>query len=318
MTRRSPSGLAGVAVVLVVAGVAVVGALVFAGPKGKGRVWYAPRTWFSHTPAVKVDQAQAAVVAASQQVDAKQSAAIHSATVEANKTVIGAAQLPASQNAAVVQRTAGNTFGILNQISPLTVEEQAANEQMIWGLLSTEAAKRETAEAAQKAAEAKTNQVSRELEQTKQAKAAAEATLAKREADLRAAFDDRNAKANELEAESARKWILLAVAAVLLVAAVYFRSVVGSVGNALHFLEPVLGPQHYNAVVSQLDSELGSVAQWAVRAGKSAAAKKAAKAKAILSGLPTITPGPGSTVALGASAERDPKSNQVPPDAGNS
>jgi hypothetical protein len=258
-------------------------------PKGTGAKWYAPKTWFSHRAADKVDAAAKKDDAAAAKVDAKTDEVIHAATREAHKTNLAAAQLPPSLPAATVQRTAANTFDLLTQVSPLPAAEAAADEAILRGLLSSEQAKREAAEIAQAAAEKKNGQLSTELAKVTAEKAATAKALDEKQDKLRQAYDRENSLANELRAETARKWILISVCVLLLAAGIYFRSVAGSVGKALHVIEPIIGTEKYHAVVSQIDTELGALGQWAVRTGKVAAAAAEAKARAVLSGKPALT-----------------------------
>jgi hypothetical protein len=275
-------GFASLAVVLVVLLAGALGMAAGAKPSGSGSKWYAPRTWGTHKPADKVDKAAVVEATAKATEDAAKDKAIHAAAIEADKTVKAAAELPPSPAAEVVKRTAGNASALLEQVSPLTANEATANTALILGLLSQEITKRHEAEGKQSDAEKALALTSTELVKAQAAHDQATSKLQKAENGLRVAFEQENALANELRAKSARFWIALILAAILLLALIYARFCLGSVGVVLHGAQSYVPKEAYEKMVTTLDGEIAKVGQWAIRTGKQAKEKAVAKAKAVL------------------------------------
>lgn len=288
MTRSSKGSA--LVIVLVVVAVGALGVAVT--PKGSGAKWYAPTTWFSRKPANAADKAKAAAVVANAVVDEKTAAVVHAATIEADKTVKGAAQLPASPAAAVVQRTAANTFGLLNQVSPLTAVESQDNTAVLAGLLASEVELRVKAEARQAEIEKKLALTSTELTKAQEAAVKTDAVLAEKQAELRTAFDKENSLANELRASSARHWIFGVVIVILMLALLYAKVALGGVGRALHAVDD----STFAKVAGEINTELGAVGQWAIRTGRLAAAKIEAHSEAEKRTATPAAPTPPSAV----------------------
>lgn len=269
-------------VVLIVLALLGAGGGVAAHQAGNGAKWYAPTTWFSHSDADKVDAAKKADDQAELAKRAAESAAVHAASVESDKANRAAAALPDSNESTVVKRFTGNTFGLLNQVSPLTASEQDNNTSILIGLLSSEIAKRQVSEALQAKSDAERVKASAGLENAVKELGLTKKALAEADAKLRESFDTENGLANELRATTARHYIVIGIAAILLAAFLYLRVVASQYGATLHLATQILPQDKAKALVADADSALGAVGQWLVRTGRLAAAKAHQEAQSIV------------------------------------
>lgn len=173
-----------------------------------GRKWFNPVTWFTESEARKVEKLETK----RDKIEAEQ---IHSAALESFKT-LAALENPSLEPARKIEvgsRLAQNTFGLLNQVSPLSFGEMDEARGLVGGLLLD-------------LAEAKERQ-----QEAEQGYARAGDELAETRGKLRdatkAAQDEaqENARlANELKTERLVKWAGWAGNGLLLIAVFAYRN----------------------------------------------------------------------------------------------
>jgi hypothetical protein len=239
-----------------------------------GKRWYAPTTWFSHAPASAADRARANATQASSLADTAAESVTRAAHIEFAKADVAALTLPPSRSTDLVRRFLPNGLGLLDQVQPLTAVESADLRAVVAGLLSESAASVALAEKKQSAAETESTRLSRALVAAQTAAAAAAQRADAAVVKLRAAFDRENALANDLRAQHARFWILLAGFLLLLIGAAYIRLQLGGVGAALH----AAGAP--TALMSEIEKQTSAVGQWLIKTGRLAAAKAEAHLEA--------------------------------------
>lgn len=252
-------------------------------PGGKGASWLAPKTWFNHKPADKVDAALKDQSEANQAQINAMGKQIHAASIEADKANTAASKLPPSLAASVTQRFTGNTLSLLSQVSPVTVEEKSTDNSIILGLLSDEIEKRSEAEKKQHDAEERINLISNELVTANNHKKESDIKLTAVQSELRSAFEDRNALANELETARAKHIILIVAVVIALGLVLYLRSSLRGAGAALNAVKSTLGQDTFNKVVPLFDSEMDKIGQKIVNSGRQAAKAAEDKAKDLIS-----------------------------------
>lgn len=200
---------------------AFIAVLVLSGcANGNGARWYAPASWFSHAPADAVD-------ATAKKEDAARNAVIKAAQKSSHETSFALAAAPASRPVAVATDLNASTVALLDQAAgPLDAETVARLRSLVAGLVSDNAALRESAQAQQAKEQRTISDVSAAL-----AKAETKSDAA--EAKLRAAFDKENALANELRSQRALLWIAGGVAFLLACGWVYVRYALGGIPSAI-------------------------------------------------------------------------------------
>lgn len=230
-------------------------------PGGKGASWFAPSTWVSHKPADKVDDANKKVSQSGSEI-------VHAGHVEAFKVGEALNYVPDSPATTLAKRFSLNSLSLLGQVD--TVTEANELRTLVLDMLSKDAARVAAAELRQREAEKSETKLAARHIQDQQA-------LVKANGDLRGAFEERNALANELESEHARNVILISLAVILLGVACYFRANLASVGNVFH----KLGVNDENSpIVKEITGELGKLGQWAIRSGRNVASDLEIKTKA--------------------------------------
>lgn len=174
----------------------------------QGITLWNPLTWTAGRAAAKVERVENRKGMIEREM-------LHAATLEAFKTTValGDVNFEESQRVEVGQGLAGNTFNLLNSLSPLTFGEVSHAQDLVTGLLSgrADAVREQERLGSQFAAQGeKLAEVRAELSKLgKEAKAEAEANLA---------------LANQLRNERLIKWAAFAGNGVLLIAVFAYRT----------------------------------------------------------------------------------------------
>lgn len=189
-------------------------------------------------------------------VDRQEDQTVTAAQLEVVKTRFALASAPQSRPVEVATRTNENAFSLLNQRSPLTVGQMGEAQELVRGLLSEEAAKREAAEKKQAEAEKSIAKLSEELASTRE-----HAKKLTKERDAEAA---RNLElANELRMERLQKWAGVGLSALLTLATIAYRLNVGRLQEGAAEAIVRLRKQHGDAVA---DTAIGGI-DWATDKG---------------------------------------------------
>lgn len=263
---------------------------------GTGSKWYAPNTWpiFSgESKIVAAKKAEVRVEAAMDLAAQKQTEAVHWAHVEFRKAQVSLSLIDLSSETPEVQfalRALGNGLGLLNQFDPLTAAEDAGILKLVHDIVSKDAARVATAEAAQQIAEKSIDKFSRELSEAKTKIAGLQKLSQAANAEEREAHLENLSLANELRASRMRFWIAVAFLIVVTLFAIYAKFALGGVGAALHAAG---APAQF---VQALDANLSSFGQWMVRTGRHAAAK----AEAVLAARAQSLPAAGGSTSAAA------------------
>jgi hypothetical protein len=174
----------------------------------------------SHAPAERLDRAQNKEAAARHNV-------VKAAQRTAHVTATALAVAPASRPVEVATDANASTVALLDQAAgPMEAKELARLREQVAGLLSDNADLRARAES-QRAADV------RNIGDVSAALARAESASVAAAAKLRVAYDRENALANELRAQRAWLWIAAAIAALLALAWLYTRIMLGGIPSAV-------------------------------------------------------------------------------------
>jgi hypothetical protein len=179
-----------------------------------GATWWNPATWVSRAAPAAADRALEKRDAAEEKADRAEDATVHAANREVAQALEVLQSAPDSRPVELARRFAGNAHSLLNQSSPLTVEESTALRQLVSDLLSENAKVREAAEKIASFQEEKNAELAAELSDARADLEKREASLAKANANLREAYDRENALANQVR----NFWFIAGLLALLWVA----------------------------------------------------------------------------------------------------
>jgi hypothetical protein len=265
MKSASLNPKAGVATVLIVAGLAVVGLLGWA----LKPVISNAAGGLSHRPADKYDAAVAKTGAAEKKVTIAEDNVLTGAHREFVKAGVALELAPKGPEVDYARRFVANGNGLLNQINPLAAADTSLDRQLVMDLLSRNEARATAAEQRQAQAEGANSKLSVELALKQRELDEQRGARLKAEAGLREGFERENALANEYRHEVFVRRIAIGAVVLLVVACLYLRMGLGSVGAALYRLPSIIGPEAAQKVISTLDTETDRLHQLLVSAGRS-------------------------------------------------